>query len=531
MNVTKENTILSIKFNYDQALVWWIKSTLDGRRWNPDQKAWKALNNSKNREALHLRGFNFDETFPDSEKPGVSTGGENPVPEPVEIVGFPTVLREYQKMGVSFVNQKNGRALIADEMGLGKTIQAIAWVFQNREKAGTVLVVCPASLKENWKREFAKHGNLPCNVVNGGGVDIPKGEITIINYDRLKNLPKDFFPNTLILDEAHYVKNPTAIRSKLTAKLSKKAKYLIALTGTPITSRPMDLWHAIKCVSPDLFPSKHAFGIQYCAGRNNGFGWEYKGSSHTDELHKLLTEMVMIRRMKKDVLSELPEKARTIVNFKIDNRKEYDSAANNLIAWILENKSKAAAIRASRAEQLARFQHLKMLAAQGKISQTIEWLTNFLDETGEKIVVFTTHKNVADTVFSAFQNQAVKLTGDTPAGQRQSVVDQFQNDENIRIFVGNLTAAGVGITLTSARTVVFLELGWNPAEHNQAEDRIHRIGQERECTAYYLIAGDTIEEELMTLIDSKRKSTDSIIDNVETEDNDLLGKLFEKYGA
>lgn len=532
MKVTqKSNTILEIRFAYDPALVGWVKATLDGRRWNPTERVWTAYNSDKNRQALHTRGFGFDGTWADSERSSNGTVPAKAELKPAEIEGFQATLREYQKIGVSFISEKQGRALVADEMGLGKTIQAIAWVFQNREQAGTVLVVCPASLKENWRREFSKHAGMPANVVNGGGVEVPTGKITIINYDRLKNLPKDLRVDTLILDEAHYVKNPSAIRSKLTAELSRKAKHVIALTGTPITARPMDLWHAVKCINPRLFPSRHAFGLRYCAGKNNGWGWEYKGASHTDELHQILSEMVMIRRKKSEVLSELPEKQRIVVNFKLDNRSEYDKARRDLISWILLNKSKEAALRASRAEQLARFQHLKILAAQGKLTQAIEWLENFLDETGEKVVVFTTHKSVADGIASHFAGKAVKLTGDTAPGQRQAVVDQFQNDQNIKVFVGNLTAAGVGITLTAARTVVFLELGWNPAEHNQAEDRVHRIGQDKECSAYYLIAGDSIEEELMELIDSKRKNIDSIIDAVETVDDDLLGKLFEKYGA
>ncbi len=532
MRVTREsNAQLVVSFAYDPALVGWIKSNCEGRRYQPQIRAWRVFNSPKNRAELYKRGFVFDGNFPENENPSNGAPKTQAEIKPVEIEGFKANLREYQKIGVAFANEKNGRCLIADEMGLGKTIQAIAWVFQNRKQAGTVLVICPASLRENWRREFQKHAGMQTNVVNGGGVSVPAGEVTIINYDRLKNLPKGLRVDTLILDEAHYVKNPSANRSKLTAELSRKARHVIALTGTPITARPMDLWHAVKCINPGLFPSRHSFGIRYCAGRNNGWGWEYKGASHTDELHQILAENIMIRRKKSEVLSELPDKQRIVVNFKIDNRVEYDNARKNLIAWLLLNKSKQAAERASRAEQLARFQHLKMLAAQGKIAQAIEWLENFLEETDEKVVVFTTHKAIADAVYDHFEKTAVKLTGDCNMNQRQDAVDRFQNDDSVRVFVGNMTAAGVGITLTAARTVVFLELGWNPSEHNQAEDRIHRIGQEKECTAYYLIAGDTIEEELMELIDSKRKNIDSIIDNLQTEDDDLLGKLFEKYGA
>jgi len=523
MKVTVENEkVLLVRFDYSPAMVGWIKAELHGRRWNPAQKAWRVSNTVENKQRLAEKGFvlppDMDVKIPKAVPP---------VPESF-FEDMPTKLRAYQKEGVAFLNRVKGRGLVADEMGLGKTIQAIAWIKFNREKAGTVLVICPASLKENWRREFEKHGKMNSTVVNGGPAEIREGRITIINYDRLKNLPDDLQVDTVVLDEAHYVKNQDAKRSKATKAICKKAKHVIALTGTPITSRPMDIWNAVQCIQPGLFPSRHQFGKRYCGAKYNGFGWEYKGATNIEELNKVLTETVMIRRKKTDVLKELPDKLRSVVDFQIENRSEYNQAEQNLIAWLIANKSKEAARRAARAEQIARFQYLKTLAAQGKINGVVEWVNDFLDSTGEKIVLFAVHKEIVLALHEAFPD-SVTVTGGKSMAQRQEAVDAFQNDPKCRVFIGNITAAGVGLTLTAASTVAFVEMGWTPGEHLQAEDRIHRIGQTELCSIYYLVASETIEEEVAGILDSKQKVIGAVLDNIEMAETDMITKLLEKY--
>lgn len=452
----------------------------------------------------------------------------------IDIPGLGMELFPYQKKGVAFIEAKDGRALVGDEMGLGKTAQSLAWLQLHPEKRPVVIVV-PASLKLNWDREANMWMSNPkVQILSGKKANTPiVGEIIVINYDIIgawvKAL-KAIKPQVLVLDEVHKIKNKGTQRTKAVTNLAKSTPHIIGLSGTPIENRPAEIYNAVKMIDPAVAGPWMAFGKRYCDGYHNGFGWTFNGASNVAELHEKLTSTIMIRRKKEDVLKDLPAKVRSFVPMEIDNWKTYNRVEADFISWVKHEKGLAAAEKASKAEALAKISALKQLAAEGKMTQAIDWIKDHLDTNG-KLVVFAVHKKTIDRLMNELVDYSpVKVDGSVSQESRQLAVDTFQNDPRCRVFVGNINAAGTGLTLTAASSVAFVEIGWTPGEMSQAEDRIHRIGQTADSVnAYYLLAGGTIEETMARLIDSKRKVLDQVLDGVETDSKNLLGELMEQY--
>jgi SWI/SNF-related matrix-associated actin-dependent regulator 1 of chromatin subfamily A len=281
-------------------------------------------------------------------------------------------------------------------------------------------------------------------------------------------------------------------------------------------------------INPALFPSWWGFATRYCGLKKTFWGTNVSGATNIEELHQKLTETVMLRRLKQDVLPELPEKIRSVVPIEITNQTEYCQAESDFILWLRKKEGRLAAEKAERAEAITRITYLKTLAARGKIETALSWVQDCI-ETNNKIIVFAVHHEIIDSVTKKFPEVSVKLTGSENLEQRQKAIDTFQNDPNCKIFVGQLQAAGIGITLTAASHVVFLECGWKPSEHDQAEDRAHRIGQKSCVNIYYLVAENTIEEEIIKLIDQKREILQRILDGTTPETESILTELLNKY--
>ena len=337
-----------------------------------------------------------------------------------------------------------------------------------------------------------------------------------------------YYAEGVLVHNCHYYMNNSAQRTKAIKMLGKNIPHILALSGTPIVNRPIEAFNAINLINPDLFPNQWEYAHYFCGAKHNGFGWDFNGATHTKELHQRLVETIMIRRLKKDVLTELPDKVKSFVPVELSNNKEYRKAETNFIDYIRSTKGNLAAMKASYAQTLASIEGLKQLAAKGKMSQAIDWIRNFLDVDG-KLVVFATHKFVIDILMTEFGEIAVKIDGSVSANERQKAVDDFQNKDKVRLFVGNIQAAGVGITLTASSNVVFLELPWTPAALVQAEDRIHRIGQKDTANIYFLLATGTIEEKIAALLDKKSKVLNSVLDGKDTDQDSLLSELINQY--
>jgi len=516
--------------------------TLPNRRWIAEEKYWRVALSLEAGEKLKEWGFEFssglqkwldDLTKPIDEKA-------------LDLSGLDSRLFPFQRTGVAFIESRKGRALIADEMGLGKTCEAISWLRLHPELR-PVIVICPASLKLNWEREFSIWGikDEKIQIISGRkNGDNLFGSIIIVNYDILGDAEYNketkawklegwlkaliaYEPKVVIMDEVHYTKNGKAKRTRAAKQLAKKALHVMALSGTPIVNRPIEFFNSINMIRPDIFPSFWHFAEEFCGAKWNGFGWDFTGATNTKKLHKLLTETIMIRRRKEDVLTDLPAKIHAVVPFEIDNREEYKRASENIIDWILQSEGKEKAEKASQAEVLVEFEKLKQLAVRGKMEAVKEWISIFL-ESGEKLVLFATHTATLNALQVAFPKINVRLDGSTSQKGRQEAVDAFQRNDKIRLFLGNVKAAGVGITLTAASNVSFVELPWTPGEFEQAADRLHRIGQKNTVNVWVLVAQETVEEDVATIISSKQKVLVAILDGEEVNQDTVLTELIKK---
>lgn len=537
---------LHITFVYNAGLVTKVK-TLSGRKWHPAQRMWSCPPSFENLDKLTEWDFELDKT-------AQRVWDDMNEQTQIDLDNHPALEGAYpfQKRGVEFLEAMNGKALISDEMGLGKTVQALLYLKLHPELRPAV-IVCPASLKLNWEKEIRTWLDCKCTIVSGNYSGTPPtfAPILIINYDILDSWIEWLLtikPDVMILDEAHYIKNRTKIydyktdpktgeflkdeygkkikirgsgryktaRVQAVMDLAKNIPHIIPLTGTPIENRPEEFWNLLKLVDPIEWGSEWNFLQTYCGKKHNGFGWDFSGASNIEKLHKK-AQRCMIRRLKSEVLPDLPAKIRTVIPLEITNRKAYNQAVDEL------DSSDSPAI------QLTRIEALKQLVVEGKIKACIDWIKDFL-ESGEKLVVFCTHHLVVDILMKELEAyDPVSIDGRTPINHRQSAVDNFQNYSCHKIFIGNIKAAGVGLTLTAASSTCFIELGWTPGEHQQAEDRVHRIGQEADSVnAYYLLGQDTIETEIAELLDEKRKVLDSVLDGKETEETSLLTELINR---
>lgn len=527
---TKDGKQVIIKFSYDRELVNQIK-TIPGRRWNGQDKYWFCPVSLEAVEKLTSLGFELSTKLADWYKT-LTTKIDNPnLGNPnLEIPGLRGgVLLDFQKTGISFIESRQGRAIIGDEMGLGKTIQALGWL-QLHPEARPAIIICPASLKLNWAREAKKWmtADTTIQILSGSPnhkntIDDTKN-IIIINYDILKKWQEALLstnPQTVIIDECHFCKNGKAQRTKAVKQLSKRVKHVIALSGTPIISRPVELYNAINMVDPSIFPSYWGYVHKYCGAKHTGWGWDFNGATNTDELHSTLTKTIMLRRLKKDVLKQLPAKIRSVVPLEL-NKAEYNRAIEELRVWVRNNPNNPATT-------MIEIEKLKQAAVRGKMKNAIQWIRDFI-ESGEKLVVFATHTETIETLMATFGTEkAVKIDGSVSQKDREIAVDRFQNNPGCRLFFGNTKAAGVGLTLTAASSTCFLELGWTPGEHDQAEDRVHRIGQTADSVnAYYLLAADTIEEDIARLLDKKRDVLSKVLDGRTVEKESLLTELLNK---
>jgi SWI/SNF-related matrix-associated actin-dependent regulator of chromatin subfamily A-like protein 1 len=422
----------------------------------------------------------------------------------------------YQIKGVNRIGDFGGRALLADEMGLGKSYQSIMYADLN-VKHRPIIVICLASLKWNWQHEFAHHFKIRAEVLDGGKppkgkpVDIPKA--LIINYDILRKWQKwlkRLKPRLIIIDECHKIKNPKAQRTKATKQICKGVEKVICLGGTPLENRPIELWETLKLLRPDVFKSKRKFAFNFCGPKLTPWGWEYNGATNLDELNALLKRTCMIRRLKKDVMKELPPVARHIIPLNIVKRREYNEASDDLIKW-LRKLSPGKALRASRAKQFVRAGYLKRLAAELKLPAVFDWVDNFLETSKDKIILFAVHKNIISKLKDKYGKQCLVIDGDVKKKDRHLILNRFKTDKTKRILIAQLSIS-VGWNATAASTVAFVELDYVPALHEQGIARAHRIGQKGKCQAYFLVGRDTIEERLCRILREKMLVVTAVLD-------------------
>ncbi|XP_058212269.1 uncharacterized protein LOC131324346 isoform X4 [Rhododendron vialii] len=427
-------------------------------------------------------------------------------------------LLPFQRDGVRFVLQHGGRVLLADEMGLGKTLQAIAVTTCIRD-AWPVLVLTPSSLRLHWASMIQQWLNIPssdilvvlsqCGGSNRAGFTIvhsnTKGSIhldgmfNILSYDvvpKLQNILMASEFKVVIADESHFLKNGQAKRTSASLPILQKAQYAILLSGTPALSRPIELFKQLEALYPNVYKNVHEFGNRYCKG---GIFGVYQGASNHEELHNLMKATLMIRRLKRDVLSELPVKRRQQVFLDLAEKDMRQINALFRELEVVKNK-----IRASQSKEEAE---------SLKFSEK-----HLINKAGCKFLIFAHHQPMIDSIYQFLQKKKVgciRIDGSTAAASRQALVTDFQEKDSIKAAVLSIKAGGVGITLTAASTVIFAELSWTPGDIIQAEDRAHRIGQVSSVNVYYLLANDTVDDIIWDVVQSKLENLGQMLDGHE----------------
>ena len=400
------------------------------------------------------------------------------------------------------------RFILADDMGLGKTTSTIIAALETGAKK--ILIICPASLKINWQREIENYSDRPTFIAEGKKFSTDH-DFVIVNYDILKNFhdPKDKENSLLeksnfdlvILDEAHMISNAQAQRTKIINSYVKNIDKVWLLTGTPMTSRPMNYYNLLSIIESPVAQNWMAYAIRYCQGYQFNAGkrkvWNVSGASNLEELRDRTSKQIL-RRLKEEVL-DLPDKIITPVYLRLKS-SEYENLMGEYYDWYDKNPEESSSLTV----QFSKLMKVRKVIANEKTKQTIEFAENILEQ-GKKVIIFTNFTDTLQTIYHHFGKQAVYLDGSCSNSVRQQAVDSFQNDEKIRVFVGNLKAAGVGLTLTSAEVVIMNDLSFVPAEHAQAEDRAYRYGQKSNVLVYYPLFENTIEGAIYDILNKKKE--------------------------
>ncbi len=456
---------------------------------------------------------------PRIEKPSLFPPGKEPFP--------------YQVKGIRYALGSKG-TIIADEMGLGKTVQAIGVINADYLTAGLplhVLIVCPAGLITNWLRELDEWCNAPM-------------QLKIMSYNQADKINADHVWDVMVIDEAHYIKNPASRRSQVVSALAKKAKRVLLLSGTPIENRPIELWPLVKIACPEEWdkpgaafpviapaqktshpgegPGFWEFAKRYCdlkrtyysssrGGRKSA--WDFSGASNLEELNRRLRETCMVRRLKRDVLTELPPKFRQLVV--LEGKKTDDS---DLCPELTEDnyEQSVKALRANRVafEEWSKRRHEQALA---KVDAAYQFIEDALaSNDGGKIIVFCHHLDVAEKLLWMLRDSggihAVTLTGKSTKADKDAAIRAFQGDNTCRVIVGTIGAMGVGFTLTAASHVIFVELDPVPGRVTQAEDRAHRIGQKESVLVQHLVTDGSLCARMAKILVKKQDVISQAID-------------------
>lgn len=528
MIIRRDGYRLIIEFQYNPKLLAALKKHLPYATFNWAKKHWWV---NKEHED-HLRWFagQYGFTFLDDNTEPEQQYHIAELPELDQEIELKMALFPYQKQGVAYALEKK-RVIVGDKMGLGKTAQAIATV--HAAEAFPCLVICPASLKINWQREWEKWTDRKVRVMDAtinrklpAWVQTGMIEVFVVNYESLKKYFVDeikrdekgkftlrnvkFSKNidlfkSIVIDESHRCKDYRAQQSKFVKGISAGKEWVLALTGTPVVNKPRDLVSQLAIINRlgEMGGYKY-FMSRYCGG--------YDGQSNLSELNYRLSEECFFSRNKEDVLKDLPDKMRQVVMCEIDkaHRQEYQHAIESLEEYLKQYRdaTEEQVERSMRGQVMVQIGICKDIAARGKLEGVRDFIQETMDE-DEKLVVFLHQHSVHDQLASWFPH-AVSVTGRDKMDQRQANIDNFMNNPNCKLIFCSIKAAGVGITLTASSKVAFVELGWHPAEMDQAEDRCHRIGQDSSVQCIYFLGRDTIDEYVFQVISKKREMVNEI---------------------
>ena len=439
---------------------------------------------------------------------------------------------QHQKEAVQKLVE-NKKFILADDMGLGKTTSTIIAALETGAKK--ILIICPATLKINWKREIENYSDKSVYIAEGKNFST-EHDFVIINYDIIKNFHDtkkkdesqviDANFDLVIVDECHMIKNPTAQRTKLINDISKGVDRLWLLSGTPMTSRPMDYFNLLSLVDSPVAKNWMAYAIRYCSGYQFNAGskkiWNVTGASNLEELRDR-TSGTILRRLKEDVL-DLPDKIITPVYLRLKS-KSYEEVMGEYYDWYDKNPDESKSLTV----QFTKLTKVRQIIADEKISHTIELAENIIEQ-GKKVIIFCNFTDSLNKIGEHFGKVAVKLDGSMSKPNRQHSVDEFQNNEKVKVFVSNLKAGGVGITLTAAEAVIFNDISFVPSDMAQAEDRAYRYGQKSNVSIYYPIFDNSVEAIIYDIVNAKKQVIATVMgDNQDNGDvaEEILKRINE----
>lgn len=443
-------------------------------------------------------------------------------------------LLPFQKEGIRFAIERNGRCMIADEMGLGKTIQAISISYLYK-KEWPLLIVVPSSLKYPWIEEIEKWitdlNPDDINLIESKNDigRIPASKVTILSYGLLTSDAQTLIDalynqhfQVVIVDESHYIKSRNAARSTILGPVIQKAARAVLLTGTPALSRPEELFMQINALHPRKFGTWTDYAKKYCNAHLRYFGkraqLDCKGASNLDELHQRLSN-IMIRRMKADVLPQLPPKIRQQIPFDLSKNsakemnesiEEWEKLMRNLHSRHEETDNPFVKIMV----HINRMYQQTGIAKAGAVKDYIKMM---LQNETLKFLVFAHHLTMLQACTEAVieaKVRYIRIDGSVPSSERIHFVHQFQNDPKVQVAILSIKAAGQGLTFTAATHVVFAELYWDPGHLLQAEDRAHRIGQNSSVHIHYLIAKGTLDSLMWSMLNRKTKVTSNTLNGL-----------------
>lgn len=506
----KDSKTAYLVMPYNKLLVEQFKYEIDGRKWNGDEKRWEF-------PAVHLP--KIKKLFPQST---FSSSAEKLLTKLQErredldeirekedtdftVPGLKLNLYPYQKVGVQFVDRAGGRCLIADAPGLGKTVQAIAYAQLHNLKT---LIVCPLSVVVNWQREIKKFTGKESTIWDSKTYDGHlRNQFHITHYDAVaknNHWLRDQAFDLLVCDEATYLKNRQTIRAKSILGSWKerrkypgvKTKYTIFLTGTPVMSRPIEAFSLLNFLDKDRFNNFFHFTQRYG-------GWKGQAPMNLQDLHDRTKDLV-IRRKKDQVLTELPAKQRNdlYVELTKDERKEYNQLLKELFGkWKSDGKP-----------SVKHMPKLQGFLIEKKLPRLLEMIDEFLDN-DKPILIFSNYIAPLKFLLEHYGDQAAILTGEMNRNERQETIDKLVSGK-AKIGLFSLLAAGMGIDGLQHKidTVVFLNMDYVPANHEQAEDRTHRIGQKAQVQVYYMVCDGTMDEYMRDVLKEKQEVADIIVD-------------------
>lgn len=542
LDIVEVDNGFEVTFQYKPWIVQAVKQ-IPGARFNGARKIWWIPSSSGHALLNWAKPF----TGGSVKSTKVEVGEIDPLPELVVEIPLKRDLFPYQKNGVAYSLNKK-RVIVGDQPGLGKTGQAIATMIGGGAKC--ILVICPATLRENWKREwqiwtgrdamvlsdkvkntwstYYKVGMINVFICNYeslkkyfvASIDRPEGKPLRLNHIKFKETVNLF--DAVIIDEVHRCKDGRTQTAKFCMGIAKGKEWVLGLTGTPVVNKPIDLIPQLYIIQKlEAFGGYKGFVDRYCQGQNQ--------ASNLKELNFLMHKECFYRREKTEVLKDLPDKMRSIIRCDIENRAEYQKAENDLVNYLRENLNKTdeEISKSMRGEVMVLIQILKKVSARGKINEVIDHVQEVVDA-GEKIVVFAWHKEIVQELKKAIPG-SVTVVGDDSMENRQAAVDSFQNDPKVQVIICNIKSGGVGITLTASSRVAFIELPWHPADCEQCEDRCHRIGQKDSVQCTYFLGHQTIDEDIYKIIERKRNIVNQVTgaeDSIETNVVDEFINLF-----